>query len=107
MKLNEKQALAANTIDKNVLLDASAGTGKTTVLVNRYVNILDKGDFDGIKDEDILSSVVAITFTKKASNELKERISKLIYEKAKTDERFKLIIIICLPQVFRLYINLH
>lgn len=89
MKLNEKQALAANTIDKNVLLDASAGTGKTTVLVNRYVNILDKGNFDRIKNEDILSSVVAITFTKKASNELKERISKLIYEKAKTDERFK------------------
>ncbi len=89
MKLNEKQALAANTIDKNVLLDASAGTGKTTVLVNRYVNILDKGKFDGIKNEDVLSSVVAITFTKKASNELKERISKLIYEKAKTDERFK------------------
>lgn len=89
MKLNEKQALAANTIDKNVLLDASAGTGKTTVLVNRYVNILDKGNFDGIKNEYVLSSVVAITFTKKASNELKERISKLIYEKAKTDERFK------------------
>ena len=89
MKLNEKQALAANTIDKNVLLDASAGTGKTTVLVSRYVNILDKGNFDGIKNEDVLSSVVAITFTKKASNELKERISKLIYEKAKTDERFK------------------
>ena len=89
MKLNEKQALAANTIDKNVLLDASAGTGKTTVLVNRYVNILDKGKFGGIKNEDVLSSVVAITFTKKASNELKERISKLIYEKAKTDERFK------------------
>lgn len=89
MKLNEKQALAANTIDKNVLLDASAGTGKTTVLVNRYVNILDKGNFDRIKNEDVLSSVVAITFTKKASNELKERISKLIYEKAKTDERFK------------------
>lgn len=89
MKLNEKQALAANTIDKNVLLDASAGTGKTTVLVNRYVNILDKGNFNGIKNEDVLSSVVAITFTKKASNELKERISKLIYEKAKTDERFK------------------
>ena len=89
MKLNEKQALAANTIDKNVLLDASAGTGKTTVLVNRYVNILDNGNFDGIKNEDVLSSVVAITFTKKASNELKERISKLIYEKAKTDERFK------------------
>ena len=63
MKLNEKQALAANTIDKNVLLDASAGTGKTTVLVNRYVNILDKGNFNGIKNEDILSSVVAITFT--------------------------------------------
>ena len=87
MKLNEKQALAANTIDKNVLLDASAGTGKTTVLVNRYVNILDKGNFDGIKNEDVLSSVVAITFTK-----MKD---------------LKLIIIICLSQAFRPCINLH
>lgn len=89
MKLNEKQLLAVNTIDKNVLLDASAGTGKTTVLVNRFVNILEKGDFRDIKESDHLSSIVAITFTKKASNELKERISKLIYEKAKTSERFK------------------
>lgn len=89
MKLNEKQELAVNTIDKNVLLDASAGTGKTTVLVNRFVKILDKGDFSCIKDEDILSSVVAITFTKKASNELKERVAKLVYERAKTDARFK------------------
>ncbi|MFR7871760.1 MAG: UvrD-helicase domain-containing protein, partial [Fenollaria timonensis] len=71
MKLNEKQQLAVDTIDKNVLLDASAGTGKTTVLVNRFVNILDKGDFSRIRPDEVLSSIVAITFTKKASNELK------------------------------------
>ncbi len=39
MNLNEKQQLAVDTIDKNVLLDASAGTGKTTVLVNRFKDI--------------------------------------------------------------------
>ena len=89
MNLNEKQQLAVNTIDKNVLLDASAGTGKTTVLVNRFVNILDKGDFSRIRPGEVLSSIVAITFTKKASNELKERVSKLIYERAKTDASFK------------------
>lgn len=89
MNLNEKQQLAVDTIDKNVLLDASAGTGKTTVLVNRFVKILDKGDFSCINSDDVLSSVVAITFTKKASNELKERISKLVYERAKSDARFK------------------
>lgn len=89
MNLNEKQQLAVDTIDRNVLLDASAGTGKTTVLVNRFVNILDKGDFSNIKEGDELASIVAITFTKKASNELKERISKLIYERAKTDDRLK------------------
>lgn len=89
MNLNEKQQLAVDTIDKNVLLDASAGTGKTTVLVNRFVNILDKGDFSRIRPDEVLSSIVAITFTKKASNELKDRVAKLIYERAKTDESFK------------------
>ena len=50
----------------NVALEASAGTGKTRVLVDRYVNLL-KAGVDP-------SHVLAITFTRKASAEMRERI---------------------------------
>jgi len=50
----------------NVALQASAGTGKTRVLVERYVNLL-KAGVDP-------ANVLAITFTRKAAAEMRERI---------------------------------
>ena len=50
----------------NVVLEASAGTGKTSVLVWRYVNLL-KAGVDP-------AHILAITFTRKAAAEMRERI---------------------------------
>ena len=51
---------------QNVVLEASAGTGKTFVLVTRYLNLL-RADVDP-------SNVLAITFTRQAAAEMRERI---------------------------------
>lgn len=54
--------------DISLLVEAGAGSGKTTVLVNRYLKILTESiDLDP-------SQIVAITYTKKAAGEMKQRI---------------------------------
>ena len=51
---------------RNVVLEASAGTGKTTVLVTRYLNLLRAGVDP--------ANILAITFTRQAAAEMRERI---------------------------------
>jgi len=66
---------AASGISESLIVCAAAGTGKTTVLVNRYLEILRKHAAG-------IDQIAAITFTEKAANEMKERIRA---ELSKTD----------------------
>ena len=110
--LNEMQRRAVMTTQGPLLLLAGAGSGKTTVLINRIANLIAFGEAsdsneipDYVTDEDVefleaylqtgdegmkqraeaLSalhpaapwSIIAITFTNKAANELKERLERL------------------------------
>jgi ATP-dependent helicase/nuclease subunit A len=63
---------------KNVVLEASAGTGKTTVLVQRYINLLKAG----VEPFNIL----AITFTRKAATEMRDRIIRELRAAASLSE---------------------
>ncbi len=60
---------AATTFDRNVVVIAGAGTGKTTLLVNRLLHLLMRR-----ADPLGLSHVVALTFTNKAATEMKLRL---------------------------------
>ena len=113
--LNDMQQKAVYSVSGPLLILAGAGSGKTTVLVNRIANIIrwgkayetEKvfGEYSGEEIEEIRRSaeeniplreelaerlsvsapapwrILAITFTNKAANELKERICKKIGEK--------------------------
>jgi ATP-dependent helicase/nuclease subunit A len=69
-------AARARAVDPthNVVLEASAGTGKTHVLVDRYLNLLSQG----VEPTNIL----AITFTRKAAAEMRARIVNELRKRA-------------------------
>lgn len=117
-RMNDMQQKAVFTVNGPVLILAGAGSGKTTVLVNRIANMIHFGntynsehfpsetsenDLKYLKDfaegketdiqllKDIISdnsninpwNILAITFTKKAAGELKERLTSMLGDEGK------------------------
>ena len=72
--LNGEQRAAVSCVDGPVLIVAGAGSGKTRVLTSRIAYILAEKDCDP-------ASILALTFTKKAASEMKERIALMVGEK--------------------------
>ncbi len=64
----QERETAATTFDRNVVVTAGAGTGKTRLLVDRLVHLL-------MRHPDVkMTQIVALTFTNKAANEMKLRL---------------------------------
>ncbi len=72
--LNSEQKAAVSCVDGPVLIVAGAGSGKTRVLTSRIAYILAEKECDP-------ASILALTFTKKAASEMKERIALMVGEK--------------------------
>ena len=68
-QLNDKQKLAVQEENGAILVLAGAGSGKTKVLTSRIINLIQKGTSP--------YSILALTFTNKAANEMKERLAKM------------------------------
>jgi len=76
VELNQQQKEVVETIEGPLLILAGAGSGKTTVAIQRIVHLIETGVEPG--------RILAVTFTNEAVNELKERLEQAIgEEKAK------------------------
>lgn len=71
MDLNEKQNEAVVTLDTHVRIVAGAGSGKTRVITTRIAYLMDEKQIRPYR-------ILAITFTNKAANEMKERINRML-----------------------------
>ncbi len=74
----ESRRLIRDAVDDTLVVEAAAGTGKTTELVNRILRVIATGRAD-------VRGIVAVTFTEKAAGELKLRLRQgLEDERGKT-----------------------
>lgn len=70
--LNDKQKQSVELDNKaNSLILAGAGSGKTKVLTHRIVHLINNNTIN-------INNILALTFTNKAANEMRERLSKLL-----------------------------
>jgi ATP-dependent exoDNAse (exonuclease V) beta subunit len=77
--LTPEQELAVGRRDGSLLVRAGAGTGKTTVLVERFVQAV-------LADGAPVDGVLAITFTEKAASEMRQRVRRRFVELGRRDE---------------------
>jgi ATP-dependent helicase/nuclease subunit A len=75
--LNPEQSEAVSDFGSDLLVTAGAGTGKTSVLINKFLRLLEERRAK-------VGEIVAITFTKKAAAEMRERIRAQINHNLQT-----------------------
>jgi ATP-dependent helicase/nuclease subunit A len=75
----EQQLAAAGELDRSVFLRAGAGTGKTTVLVDRFCAA-------ALDPEVGVERILAFTFTERAADQLRRRVREALAERAKEAE---------------------
>src|SRR5579863_9068638 len=75
----EARERISKSLDESLIVEASAGTGKTTELVKRLVEVL-------ATDRTTIEHIAAVTFTHKAAGEMKLRLREALDEERQRSE---------------------
>ena len=78
MKWTEKQQQVIDSRNRNLLVSAAAGSGKTAVLVERIISMISEGTHPLNIDQ-----LLVMTFTNAAASEMRERIGAAVEKKLK------------------------
>lgn len=86
--LNPEQRQVALLTDRHLILDAGAGSGKTTLLIEKLMFEMGFGRIEGETPPEHLrlDQIGAITFTRKAAGEIRERLRRAFVERAEASE---------------------
>jgi len=77
MKFSPKQREVIDLRNKNILVSAAAGSGKTTVLVERIIKLI-------TEEKENIDSFLIVTFTNAAASGMKQKIHKALIKKIKS-----------------------
>ena len=87
MPWSAKQQQAINTYHKNILVAAAAGSGKTSVLVERVIQRIIHKTCD-------INQILVVTFTNAAASEMRERIAKAITNQLPTKDKERQLVLL-------------
>ena len=87
MPWSQEQQQAINTYAKNILVAAAAGSGKTSVLVERVIQHIVKKHCD-------INQILVVTFTNAAAAEMRERIGKALTEKLSDKDKERQLVLL-------------
>ncbi|MGN1227758.1 MAG: UvrD-helicase domain-containing protein [Christensenellales bacterium] len=73
-KPTKSQQAVLDTVNKNIVVSASAGSGKTTLMINKVISIIENENAD-------ISKFLICTFTQNAGEEMKERLYSVLAER--------------------------
>ncbi len=73
-----QEQLAAIEADGRTIVSASAGSGKTTVMIEKIIRL--------IQDGNSVDEILAVTFTKKAAAQMKEKLCKVLIESINAED---------------------
>lgn len=77
VKWTDRQLDVINTRNRNILVSAAAGSGKTAVLVERIIKMITDSE-----DDTDIDQLLVVTFTRAAAGEMKERIRERLEKMA-------------------------